>query len=377
MDSSDLVGEPALKRARHDATERSPAGIPFPDITGLWAVSVPDDRCYLFRWRQAADARRFEGIQLGVGEIRHGYVTRSGVVRWCSDGKKWQGQLDPTGWCIRDGCCLSIACGDLGNFAAMRQRETDPMAPLDLCTDRSRKEFQDWADGLFFSLDREGKEQLLDADGQQVMMEWEKPYVEKCAEELKVTPDCDVLEIGFGCGYSASRIQDFKPRSHTIIECSEVVLERLQQWAATRPKVQIISGTWQQRLPELGMFGCIFFDDYGQPGISDREMLINCPNERYKQIYAQSPTHFHAFLEIALQYHSRQGTRISGYLVSPIVVDTDDVAITYGSINVHPPAHCNYYFRDEAVVPIFAKTEISQVSEASTRSPSPEDCTEQ
>jgi hypothetical protein len=32
---------------------------------------------------------------------------------------------------------------------------------------RSRKEFQDWADGLFFSLDREGKEQLLDADGQQ------------------------------------------------------------------------------------------------------------------------------------------------------------------------------------------------------------------
>jgi len=63
--------------------------------------------------------------------------------------------------------------------------------------------------------------------------------------------------------------------------------------------------------------------------------------------------------------------------VSPIVVDRDDVAITYGSINVHPPAHCNYYFRDEAVVPIFAKTEISQVSEASTRSPSPEDCTEQ
>jgi len=59
------------------------------------------------------------------------------------------------------------------------------------------------------------------------------------------------------------------------------------------------------------------------------------------------------------------------------VVDRDDVAITYGSINVHPPAHCNYYFRDEAVVPIFAKTEISQVSEASTRSPSPEDCTEQ
>eukprot|EP00438_Fugacium_kawagutii_P031443 Skav200319 [mRNA] locus=scaffold1760:24763:25750:- [translate_table: standard] len=105
-------------------------------------------------------------------------------------------------------------------------------------------------------------------------------------------------------------------------------------------------------------------------------MLVNCPKEEYKRIYADSPTHFHAFLEIALQYHSRQGTRISGYLVSPIVVDRDDVAITYGSINVQPPAHCNYYFREEAVVPIFAKT-ISQSSEASTRSPSPEDCVEQ
>lgn len=55
---------------------------------------------------------------------------------------------------------------------------------------RSRKEFQDWADGLFFSLDREGKEQLLDADGQQVMMEWEKPYVEKCVDALQVAVSC-------------------------------------------------------------------------------------------------------------------------------------------------------------------------------------------
>lgn len=41
------------------------------------------------------------------------------------------------GWCIRDGCCSSISTGDsLGRFAAMRQRETDPMAPIDFATDR-------------------------------------------------------------------------------------------------------------------------------------------------------------------------------------------------------------------------------------------------
>ena len=31
--------------------------------------------------------------------------------------------------------------------------------------------------------------------------------------------------------------------------------------------------------------------------------------------------------------------------VSPIVVDRDDVEITYGSFDVRPPEHCNYYFR--------------------------------
>lgn len=41
--------------------------------------------------------RRFEGIQLGVGAISHGEVTRTGVVKWWSDGRQWQGQLDPTG----------------------------------------------------------------------------------------------------------------------------------------------------------------------------------------------------------------------------------------------------------------------------------------
>ncbi|CAJ1438219.1 unnamed protein product [Effrenium voratum] len=370
--------EPALKRSRLIGPE--PKNLEEPknlatDITGLWAVCDPEDRCHLFRWRLAPDARCFEGVQLGVAAMR-GNISSTGLVQWFTAGQRWQGQLDPTGWCIR-GQHFNDAGEVLGSFGAMRQREPDPWEPAEEASDRSHMEFQDWADGLFFSLDREGKEQLLDADGQQVMMEWEKPYVEKCADELQIAPVCDVLEIGFGCGYSADRIQHFKPRSHTIIECSEVVLKRLKQWASTRPNVRIVEGTWQQRLPELGTFDRIFFDDYGQPGVSDREMFLNCPNEQYKAIYDESPTHFHAFLDIALQFHARPGTRISGYLVSPIVVDRDDVDITYESMGVQPPAHCNYYFRNEAVVPIFAKTADSQASDGSTRSPSLSGCEEQ
>lgn len=367
------AAEPATKRARLQRSqqpERRSAGSAFPDITGLWAVSDPEDRCHLFRWRQAPDGRSFEGVQIGFEATSDGCI-EAGAIRWRTTGRIWHGQLDPTGWCIRDGFYTCPAGKRLGTFAAIRQREVQPDEQLpQVSGDRSKMEFQDWADGLFFSLDRDGKEQLLDADGLQVMMEWEKPYMEKCVDELKVTSDTDVLEVGFGCGYSASRIQEFKPRSHTIIECSEVVLERLKHWAADKPNVHIVEGTWQQRLPELGRFDRIFFDDYGQPGISDKEMFQNCPNEQYKDIYDESQSHFHAFLNLAFQFHSRNGTRVSGYLVSPIDFQRDDVDVKFEKYAVAPPDHCDYFFSDKAVVPVFCK--MSAPSDGgSTRSPSP------
>ena len=74
--------------------------------------------------------------------------------------------------------------------------------------------------------------------------------------------------MGFGCGYSADRIQAARPRQHTIIECAEPVLVRLRAWAAERPSVVVVEGTWQATLPDLGKFDAIFFDDFGAPGLS-------------------------------------------------------------------------------------------------------------
>ena len=85
-----------------------------------------------------------------------------------------------------------------------------------------------WAQTLLFSQDLNGEEQLLDSAGTQVMMQWERPYMVRCIDRLNITPDCAVLEIGFGCGYSAERIQRAGPRLHTIIECADAVLERLR-----------------------------------------------------------------------------------------------------------------------------------------------------
>ena len=113
-------------------------------------------------------------------------------------------------------------------------------------------EMKQWADGQTFSTDAVGAEQLLDAAGTQVMMEWERPYMVRCVDEMRLTSQDSVLEIGFGCGYSAERIQAASPRSHTIIECAEPVLARLRDWARHRPSVRVVEGTWQAVLPSLG-----------------------------------------------------------------------------------------------------------------------------
>jgi predicted O-methyltransferase YrrM len=111
-----------------------------------------------------------------------------------------------------------------------------------------------------FAKDCDGLEMLVKDGKFQVMMEWEKPYMEACIDALE--PFGDVLEVGFGCGYSATHIQTYHPKSHTIIEYHPVVAERARTWAKDYPNVSIVEGTWQNALDALGVFDCLFFDDY-------------------------------------------------------------------------------------------------------------------
>lgn len=111
-----------------------------------------------------------------------------------------------------------------------------------------------------FLLDDRGEEILLKDGEYQVMMEWERPYMEACIDALQ--PHGDVLEIGFGCGYSAYRIQKFSPKSHTIIEYHPLIAKKARKWAEDKKGVRIIEDTWQNALPTLDYFDCIFFDDY-------------------------------------------------------------------------------------------------------------------
>tara|TARA_R100000951_G_scaffold90495_1_gene78785 strand:- start:508 stop:1122 length:615 start_codon:yes stop_codon:yes gene_type:complete len=105
------------------------------------------------------------------------------------------------------------------------------------------------------------KDILLNKKNEQVMMEWEKPYMEECINVLQ--PHGDVLEIGYGLGYSASQIRKFNIKSHTIIEADDKVYKNLVNWADD--KTIPVKGYWQKELSELGKFDCIFFDDFALP----------------------------------------------------------------------------------------------------------------
>jgi len=113
---------------------------------------------------------------------------------------------------------------------------------------------------LIYKKDVYDKDILLNTTDNIVMMEWEKSYMKKCIDKLQ--PKGDVLEIGFGMGYSATQIQKYKPKSHTIIEMDSLVIKRLKKWAKNYDNIIIVEGTWQEKLNDLGKFDEIFFDDY-------------------------------------------------------------------------------------------------------------------
>jgi len=214
----------------------------------------------------------------------------------------------------------------------------------------------EWAAGLSYTMDKEGREMILDSEGAQVMMEWERPYMVACVDALCIDDTCDVLEVGFGCAYSADRIQHHNPRSHTIIECSPVVLKKLLEWAKDKPSVVVVEGTWQKALCELPKYDCIFFDDYPGSGSITAEEIEHSPDPRYAPIYMASSSHFHAFATLCLEFHMKgSGSRLSGYLEQAFSIKREDCKVTSRRIPVKPPSHCKYFIEKTAVVPLITK----------------------
>lgn len=152
-----------------------------------------------------------------------------------------------------------------------------------------------------YTKDEFGKDLLLNThSGYQTMMEWERPYMKAIIDRL--APTGDVLEVGFGMGYSADEIQKHNISSHTIIEGDPNVLKKLKKWARKQKhKVIIIEGMWQDKLNSLGKFDSIFFDD--------------APNDVYPD---PNQIRFYYFYYNILAHHANVGCRMSIYCDAPV-----------------------------------------------------------
>ena len=156
---------------------------------------------------------------------------------------------------------------------------------------------------LTYTKDKNKEEILLDNNNEQVMMEWEKPYMEACIDFLQ--PKGNVLEIGFGMGYSATAIQKYNPKSYTIIECDPIVIKKCKEWAKNYNNITIIEAKWQEVIctDRLKIYDEIFFDDFP-----------NDINELPPIQKFQINNRVNLFIDFINNYHSKSGSKISAYL---------------------------------------------------------------
>tara|TARA_B110000858_G_C17769657_1_gene458911 strand:- start:200 stop:1498 length:1299 start_codon:yes stop_codon:yes gene_type:complete len=172
-----------------------------------------------------------------------------------------------------------------------------------------------------------GNDILQDETGEhQVMMAWEEPYMKKCIEILN--PSGDVLEIGFGLGYSAREIcKNPNVKSYTIVECSPVVWEKIEEFKKEFPDltINLIKGRWQDVIDTCGVFDSCFFDDYSS---------LN-QHENYNRA--------NKFLFTFLKNHSNIGSNFVVY--SGNEANWDDIAgieWSCSAYDINIPENCNY-----------------------------------
>jgi len=163
------------------------------------------------------------------------------------------------------------------------------------------------ASKIIYRVDERGQEIAEDAEGNGVMMGWERPIMEQTARRLceayewrrtatartkggalkrddapepeKGADDDEdddeelvVVNVGFGLGIIDSYLQEYHPTTHLIIEPHPDVLAHAKEtgWFA-KPGVRFFEGTWQDYLQALEderepylCFDAVYFDTYSE-----------------------------------------------------------------------------------------------------------------
>jgi len=204
-----------------------------------------------------------------------------------------------------------------------------------------------------YQIDDTDKEVLLSSQNDQVMMEWERDYMKASVDKLN--PSGDVLEIGFGFGYSATQFMKYPIKSYTIIECDPVVIEKIVEWRKDYPKIPmiIVEGRWQDNLNHLGIFDEIYFDDFPldiDKDSSDFDKLI-------------SRKRLNIFIDLCIQNHTKVGSKFSFYHNNNnnnIILSSDSepfVKIECETTETEVPDNCQYRDTTEqkCLIPVVTK----------------------
>jgi hypothetical protein len=190
--------------------------------------------------------------------------------------------------------------------------------------------------GYIKGKDIENKDILYDPNTNfQVMMEWEKPYMKKLIQHLK--PKGDVLEIGFGLGYSANEIQNYNIKSHTIIEPEESVIKELEIWSKKQKnKIKIVKGYWQNVLHTLGKFDSIFFDD--------------APTKQFQDI---ENIRMYKFFYLMLNNHVNKNAKMTWYCDKNLKwLSHPATEFSIKSYKTKVPKHCEYVNNNILYLPL-------------------------
>ncbi|KAL7752890.1 Arginine N-methyltransferase 2 [Sorochytrium milnesiophthora] len=108
---------------------------------------------------------------------------------------------------------------------------------------------------------------LLDAEGNGVMLGWERPLMVEHTKYLCPRPGLKVLNVGFGLGIIDDLIHATQPAEHHVIEAHPDVIAYIAQHPLA-PHITVHQGTWKdvlRRLLEAGhTYDAIFFDTYAE-----------------------------------------------------------------------------------------------------------------
>jgi guanidinoacetate N-methyltransferase len=196
-------------------------------------------------------------------------------------------------------------------------------------------------------------EHTLKIAGQDVMEDWELPYMRTLAR-IASSNGGSVLEVGYGMGLASAAIQATSSvQSHTLIECHPDVISRCilqNREAFTAGKMRLLTGLWQDTTPLLAdrVFDGILFDTYPirQEEFIGPHMFFFA--EAHRLLRPGGVLTYYSDEESGLSIAHHERLEQAGF---------EDAFIDFEVCPVTPPPDCEYWKHDSIVAPIIRKTQ--------------------